>query len=114
MPKRIQLSRRKGWKMPPNCVKVDRSTRYGNPFTVADCRAAGYTGTDDEIAKRCVEAFRVWLGKDWRENWDGEEPERRRAKLLGGLAAIRGKDLACWCRSGAACHADVLLEIANA
>lgn len=26
---------------------------------------------------------------------------------------LRGKNLACWCRAGAPCHADVLLEIAN-
>lgn len=27
--------------------------------------------------------------------------------------ALRGKHLACWCRPGEPCHADVLLEIAN-
>lgn len=36
MPERIQLSRRKGWKMPPNTVKVDRSTPWGNPFAVGE------------------------------------------------------------------------------
>jgi hypothetical protein len=32
MPKRIQLRRTKGWRMPANTVKVDRSAKYGNPF----------------------------------------------------------------------------------
>lgn len=27
--------------------------------------------------------------------------------------ALRGKNLACWCKPGETCHADVLLEIAN-
>jgi hypothetical protein len=27
---------------------------------------------------------------------------------------LRGKDLACWCPLDAPCHADVLLELANA
>lgn len=27
---------------------------------------------------------------------------------------LRGKDLACWCPLDKPCHADVLLEIANA
>lgn len=27
---------------------------------------------------------------------------------------LRGKDLACWCPLDGPCHADVLLEIANA
>jgi hypothetical protein len=26
---------------------------------------------------------------------------------------LRGKDLACFCKPGSPCHADVLLEIAN-
>lgn len=30
------------------------------------------------------------------------------------LEKLRGRDLACWCKSGDPCHADVLLTIANA
>jgi hypothetical protein len=30
---RAQLKRTKGWRMPPDTVKVDRSKIYGNPFT---------------------------------------------------------------------------------
>lgn len=30
------------------------------------------------------------------------------------LEELRGKDLACWCKLGEPCHADVLLEMANA
>lgn len=53
-PQRIQLSRRKGWKMPPNTVKVDRATAFGNPFIAEECRNAGYVGTDNAVAERCV------------------------------------------------------------
>ena len=35
MPKRIQLSRKKGWRMPPDTEIVDRSTKWGNPFIIA-------------------------------------------------------------------------------
>jgi len=31
-PIRITLSRAKGWRMPENTVKVDRSTIFGNPW----------------------------------------------------------------------------------
>lgn len=113
MPDRIQLSLAKGWRMPPNTVKVDRSTKWGNPFTVAGCRAAGLQGTDAAIAARCVEAFRVWLGPMWRANWDGPESEAPRAAILDNISELRGKNLACWCPPGAPCHADILLEIAN-
>lgn len=34
MPERIQLRRTKGWRMPPDTVKVDRTTKWGNPFVV--------------------------------------------------------------------------------
>jgi hypothetical protein len=30
------------------------------------------------------------------------------------IRALRGKDLACWCREGEPCHADVWLRLANA
>lgn len=43
-PRRVQLSRGKGWRMPPNTVKVDRATRWGNPFVI---------GVDGDQA-RCV------------------------------------------------------------
>lgn len=114
-PVRIQMSRAKGWRMPENTVKVARPHLFGNPFTMAGCREAGFAGSDEEIAHRCVEAFRVWLSTPyWRNNWDGPKSERHRAAMLAGLPALRGKNLACWCRLVAPCHADLLLELANA
>jgi Domain of unknown function (DUF4326) len=112
-PIRIQRKRTKGWAMPENTVCVDRSTRWGNPFTVENCRDAGYKGTDSEVAKRCVGAFKVWLGPMWRNNWDGEDSERQRANILDHIDDLRGKNLACWCKLDQPCHADVLLELAN-
>lgn len=29
------------------------------------------------------------------------------------ISVLRGKSLACWCKPGEPCHADVLLELAN-
>ena len=51
-PQRIQLSRRAGWKMPPNTVKVDRSTKWGNPFIV---------GAQGNVAQ-CVYWYGLMLG----------------------------------------------------
>lgn len=39
-PIRIQLSRAKGWRMPSNTMKVDRSTVWGNPFRADQCPEA--------------------------------------------------------------------------
>lgn len=67
----------------------------GNPF-----RATGHTG------EQVVAAFRNWTTKARTvPAWD----MRLDAKTL-----LRGKNLACWCKPGTPCHADVLLEIANA
>lgn len=97
-PQRIQLSRRKGWKMPADTRKVDRSTRWGNP----------YRGEDPAKA---VAAFRGWL------LWQPPQPRlvlRDPPRVTEIVAELRGKNLACWCRLDAPCHADVLLELANA
>ena len=34
-PVRVRLSRKKGWKLPPDTVSVARPGRWGNPFSVA-------------------------------------------------------------------------------
>jgi hypothetical protein len=49
-PLRIRLERTKGWRMPPNTRKVDRSTRFGNPFE-------GRTHGPEEA----VRLHRAWL-----------------------------------------------------
>lgn len=100
MPERIKLSRAKGWKMPPNTVKVDRSTRYGNPFKV----------TEDRSEADAAMAFHTWLTV---EGCHAGIPEQK-AALLAALPELRGKNLACWCKPHSFCHADVLLELANA
>ena len=50
MVERVQLKRTKGWRMPPDTVKVDRGTIYGNPFTMEN-RERG----------EAVALFREWL-----------------------------------------------------
>lgn len=94
MPERIQLSRKKGWRMPANTVRVSSPGKWGNPFRVGDF------GIPDQAA--AVERYREWL--------DGRVtgPERPTS-----FEDLRGKNLACWCRPGDPCHADVLLELAN-
>ena len=113
-PLRRQRKRTKGWRMEPGGVCCTRPGVLGNPFTRANCRAAGFTGTDAEIAARCVGAFRVWLGSHWRENWDGEESRLARQRILDRLPELRGRLLYCFCGLDQPCHVDVLAELANA
>jgi hypothetical protein len=92
-PARIQLSRRKGWRKPENTVVVSRPGRWGNPFAI------GMSG-EVESADEVVRLFEDHFNKDILY----------RVKVTEEL---RGKNLACWCKSGSPCHGDVLLEWAN-
>lgn len=106
MPERIQLSRARGWRLPENTVKVDRTTIWGNPFhTHGDGRRM-----ENGLA---VSLFRSMIEKTggWMANVRGGQISVDRADVVREL---RGKNLACWCKPGEQCHADVLLELANA
>lgn len=118
-PMRVQLRRSKGWRMPPNTVKVDRSTKCGNPFTVKHAEETGYRFTDERAGRAfVVECFRDWArGSDrW---WMGPESDARRATMLACLPDLRGKNIGCWCGlpepgEPDLCHGAVVLEMANA
>lgn len=98
-PVRVQLKRTAGWRMPPNTVKVDRTTMWGNPWTVPG---------DFATNKQAVTRFKAALLRG-----PAPHPESYMGKIRARLGELRGKNLACWCRPGEACHADVLLELAN-
>lgn len=111
-PHRIQLSRAKGWRMPENTVKVARPTRFGNPWTVKAAVEIGYR--PERAQEYCVELYREWLGDDANSLTRMlADSDILRFRILEGLPELRGKNLACFCRLDQACHADVLLELAN-
>lgn len=111
-PERIQLSRAKNSRMPPNTVKVDRSTKWGNPFNKTQIGVPFPPPNGEEYPQRIV----LFRG----------EPSLDRCLDLYLVSLLlrvvvdpkiteplRGKNLACWCKPGAPCHADILLEVAN-
>lgn len=105
-PKRIQRRRSKGWKLPENTVCVSRPGPWGNPFIV------GKHGTQAE----CVELYERLMGgllciSLGHECVEAQEKAVEHA--INHLPELRGKNLACWCREGTPCHADVLLKMAN-
>jgi hypothetical protein len=104
MPIRIQRSRAKGWRMPENTVYVGRPSWLGNDWTMRD---AAIRRIRDPRKQRewAVEAFKA----DVAASYDVPGTRWHRDRI----AALRGKNLACWCPLNQPCHADVLLEIAN-
>lgn len=136
MTSRIRLSRAKGWRMPEGAMKVDRATIWGNPWRIGmpgkvllprqdrktgwEMEARAYGSID---AAHAVTCYRTWLAGDpllpagltarGVAFYRGQLGERR-AAILSRLPELRGRPLACWCALDAPCHADVLLELANA
>jgi len=98
-PHRVQLRRTKDWKLPENTVTVSRGPgrMWGNPFRIGDF------GIPDAAA--AVERFEEWL--------QGRVTGPDRPSIDEIRSALRGKNLACWCRLDQPCHADVLLRLAN-
>ncbi len=85
---RIQLKRQKGWRMPPNTKVVDRRGKWGNPYPL---------GSDPTLSR-----YREYLI----------------AAVESGeldLSELYSYDhLACWCKPGSMCHADILLDLVEA
>lgn len=98
-PTRVQLRRTKGWRMPANTVKVDRTTRWGNPFPI---------GGEYPTAEAAVRRFQASLVMA-----PAPHPESHMGHIRANLDELRGKNLACWCPLDQPCHADVLLNLAN-
>jgi hypothetical protein len=91
MPVRIQRKRTKGWRMPENTVYVGRPTKWGNPYQVTAPATIGYR-------KKVIEMYEASMSMMLKQDAKKE---------------LKGKNLACFCKEGEPCHADVLLKIAN-
>lgn len=112
-PVRLRLSRAKGFNLQAHsravngreAVKVDRSTRWGNPFrgTVSWTRV---TMDGRVMSHQSGANAAVPIGMLRRLVCT---PEFNAAVVR----ELRGKNLACWCALDSPCHADVLLGIAN-
>lgn len=78
--------------IPRGAVYVGRPTFWGNPFHLLL----------ERDRHTILLAYRAWL----TATPDGQQ-------RLTHIHELRGKDLVCWC-APKPCHADVLLELANA
>lgn len=108
MPERIQLRRAKGWRMPAGAVKVDLTTRWGNPFR----RGVSGVRTNEEAVHLYRLMLDGYLCVSGGPSMDEQRAHRRYVNAQ--IWRLRDKNLACWCKPGEPCHADVLLELANA
>lgn len=117
LPRRIQLSRKKGWRIPEDGVKVDRSTPFGNPFAIfGPFKYGGGRGewhvqfsttisrfpTKIDAQAASVRLYAAWLNQPAQAS-------------LRECIRLRFKQLrpACWCSLDAPfCHADIIADVA--
>jgi hypothetical protein len=100
-PTRIQLSRAKGWRLPAGAVKVDRTTRWGNPFHHHGDGAPMDRALAVRLFERLLNEQGAWAMRGTVSTIDDARRE------------LGGRTLACWCALDQPCHAEVLLRLAN-
>ena len=83
------VNAREAGALPPGAVRRRAAEPMGNPFPLSG-------DNRDEVLRAYREHVEEKLKGD--PTW---------------LDPLRGRDLACWCRLDEACHADVLIELAN-
>ena len=141
-PVRLQLSRKQGFDLQKvsretnglPAVSVARPSTFGNPCVCsrpygcphcAEFEREAWQDDEGEVdpLRCCVDVYRHYVESGLKgaptktgRLWFGLQavighPYRR--KLIARLPELAGKNLACWCKPGAPCHADVLLELAN-
>lgn len=112
VPKRVTLSRAKGWRMPPGTVKVDRSTKWGNPFVRHSDGTLMDRGVAVQMFSSMLDKYGAWwpIPMPWPK---GKIPDGSPTTQDDVRRELRGKNLACWCHQDQPCHADVLLRLAN-
>lgn len=81
----------------PYDILIDRTTKWGNPFSNKKGTKAEYILP---TRREAIEAYRQWI-----TNGDGRY-------LLNDLHELKGKVLGCWCKPKS-CHGDVLVELVN-
>ncbi len=89
-PRRIRLSRVRGWRLPPGAVSVAYPTKWQNPFRPT------HRSTESNFA--ATAEYCCYLH---------QHPDLVKA----ARDELAGLDLACWCTAELLCHADVLLRI---
>lgn len=108
MPTRIQRKRTHGFRLPSNTICVNRGTKFGNPFKVADYGR-----------EKAISNFRECLTYPHMAYYYFDEIEattqfNRFIWMANNIHLIREADhIACFCPLDVECHGDTLIEISG-
>lgn len=90
-------------KIPPDAVYVGRPSKWGNPWKIGEHHPRdGHRLTREEAIELHRSSIRQMV-----------TTKRGDGSTIIDISELRGRDLVCWC-APFPCHADVLLELANA
>jgi len=109
LPARIQLRRAKGWRLAdvaPGAVVIRRPTIWRNPFVI------GQHGNRAQCIARYAYMALGYIDLS-TSHVDPTEQELLARHIRDHAADLRGKTLACTCRTCDRCHGDVLHILAN-
>ena len=123
-PKRLQRKRSDYWSCHPGAVYVGRPTKWGNPYRVVPCKCQPHCGhfltvwwdsiRGEQRALAPCETYGYAVARAIDQYRNDLLSGGLRGTVTMGERELAGKDLICWCKLDAPCHADVLLEVFNA
>lgn len=105
LPTRIQRSRAKGSKLPPNTICCTRPGQFSNPYAIGSyVQPVGpqKTARNDEILitrSNCLIFFEEWARQMLEHDPQWLEPLRK------------AEFLACWCAIESKCHVDIIIRL---
>ena len=108
MPTRIQRSRKKGSRLSPNTICVNRGTKFGNPYKVSEYGR-----------EKAIQMFRDCLLNATMCYYYFDELEattqyNRFIWMANNIHLIREADhIACFCPLDVECHGDALIDISQ-
>lgn len=115
-PQRMQVSRKAGFDLQAAsralnglpAKLVTRPGKWGNPFSIDE------VATRYDLDRAAAQAKAVELAGEWlRGTLDKKLSPGPAPSLEEIRAELKGHNLACWCKPGTPCHADILVELAN-
>ena len=90
--RRVQLSRKKGFRLPYNAKSIAYPTRWANPFRP---KVRSYEANLD-----AVQQYEAFL-------------KTHHDLVIEGRESLRGYYLACWCPLEIPCHGDTWIRVVN-
>jgi hypothetical protein len=116
------LSRKAGWRIPPNTLKVSRGTTLGNPFRIYEhCKGPDGDWGVEDTGRFCQPVMHGWQKAGavrfaiecYQQQLDLAYPKGSSARWILARNLAESDYLACWCPLDQPCHADVLIELAK-